>query len=254
MKSNLLFTLVLIVIIGFVSVDAAGTPIKVIEIVRGVDRLYRSLASESEVEMTIITPNWERKLRLKMWSKGFEKTFIYIISPKKDRGIATLRVGTSMWNYFPKINKVIKVPPSMMMASWMGSDFTNDDLVKESSLLNDYTARFADKKNNYPDCYSIELIPKEKTATVWGKITLVVIKKNLLPLRQVFYDEKGEKIRVMVFKDVKKFGNRKIPAVLELKSLKHKGKKTTMRYITAAFDIEIDDNAIFTRRNLQKKR
>ena len=97
--------------------------------------------------MQVVTPNWERTLRMQMWTEGMDRTFIAILSPKKDAGIATLRKGTEMWNYFPKINKVMKVPPSMMMASWMGSDFTNDDLVKETSLLRDYDAAFAEPES-----------------------------------------------------------------------------------------------------------
>ncbi|MDY6853155.1 MAG: outer membrane lipoprotein-sorting protein [Thermodesulfobacteriota bacterium] len=252
-KLFLLLTVPAIILwIGFSSTGSSDEASFVREIVKKVDRLYRSQSSEAELEMEIVTPNWERQLRLKMWTEGLHKTFIHILSPKKDAGITTLRIGTSMWNYFPKINKVIKVPPSMMMASWMGSDFTNDDLVKESSLLEDYNAVFVPARDmlNY---YFIELIPKKKTPTVWGKIILVLRKKDIIPVRQVFYDEKGEEVRVMNFSDIRKFGKRKIPATLELVPLKHTGRKTVLRYIDARFDTEIDDS-IFTRRNLQKKR
>ena len=253
-KLFLLLTVPAIILsIGFSSTGSSDEASFVREIVKKVDSLYRSQSSEAELEMAIVTPNWERKLRMKMWTEGLHKTFIHILSPKKDAGITTLRVGASMWNYFPKINKVIKVPPSMMMASWMGSDFTNDDLVKESSLLEDYNARFSHVEGDIPDYYFIELIPKKKTPTVWGKIMLVLRKEDIIPVRQVFFDERGEKIRVMHFSDIRKFGARKIPATLELVPLKHKGKKTVLRYIKARFDTEIDDS-IFTRRNLQKKR
>ena len=222
-------------------------------IVNTVDKLYRSSSSKTDVKMTIINPNWKRTLRMVMWSKGLNKTFIYIVSPKKDAGIATLRIDNLMWNYFPKIDKVIKVPPSMMMSSWMGSDFTNDDLVKESSLLNDYSAKFTSFENQDNNNYFIELIPKKKTVTVWGKIIMIIRKADIIPLKQIFFDEHGEKIRVMKFYDLKTFGKRKIPATLELVSFKHKDKKTIMHYEDAEFDIEIP-KSIFTRRNLQKKR
>ena len=103
----------------------------VMTIIKKVDELYRADSSYAEMEMTIVTPNWERTLKLEAWSEGMDKTFITILEPKKDKGITTLRVDNEMWNFFPKINKVMKVPPSMMMGSWMGSDFTNDDLVKD---------------------------------------------------------------------------------------------------------------------------
>ncbi len=238
---------------GILSAGATHDTPDIKKIVNQVDRLYRSMSSETEVEMIIVTPNWKRKLKMKMWTKGLARTFIYIISPEKDSGIATLRIDSSMWNYFPKIDKVIKVPPSMMMASWMGSDFTNDDLVKETSLLEDYHASFTSIENEDPDCFYIKLVPKKETTTVWGKILLVIRKKDIMPVKQIFFDEKDTKVRVMTFKNIKIFGDRKIPATLEIISEKNKGKKTILTYINARFDTEID-KSVFTRRNLQKKR
>jgi len=223
------------------------------KIVDTVDRLYRSSTSRTDVKMTISTQNWERTLRMIIWTRDLNRTFIHIAAPKKDAGIATLRIDSSMWNYFPKIDKVIKVPPSMMMSSWMGSDFTNDDLVKESTLLGDYHAKFVSSENQNENNFYIELLPKEKTATVWGKIIMIIQKSDLIPLEQIFFDEHGEKIRVMKFYDIKTFGSRRIPATLELVSLKHKDKKTILHYEDAEFDAKIPDS-IFTRRNLQKKR
>jgi len=250
MHKYISLTVILIVLIGIL--PAGATP-DITKIVNHIDRLYRSMSSETEVEMIIVTPNWKRKLRMKMWTKGLARTFIYIISPEKDSGIATLRINSSMWNYFPKINKVIKVPPSMMMASWMGSDFTNDDLVKETSLLKDYHASFTSIDNENPDCFYIKLIPKEETTTVWGKILLVIQKRDLMPVRQIFFDEKNEKVRIMTFKNIRIFGDRRIPATLEISSEKNKEKKTILTYINAIFDAKIDES-VFTRRNLQKKR
>lgn len=112
---------------------------EVTEIVKKIDELYRSATSSGEMEMEIITPNWQRTLRMKVWSKGMDKTFIRILEPQKEKGVATLRLGNEMWNFLPNVNKVIKIPPSMMMSSWMGSDFTNDDLVSEFTLLEDFT-------------------------------------------------------------------------------------------------------------------
>ena len=105
-------------------------------VIKHIDQLYRSETSHADMEMHIVTPHWERTLAMTIWSKGMSKTFIRITAPKKEQGVATLRIGNEMWNYLPKTNKVMKIPPSMMMGSWMGSDFTNDDLVRESSMLN----------------------------------------------------------------------------------------------------------------------
>ena len=120
------------------------------EVLRKVDDLYRGTTSRGKVEMTVETPDWKRSMNMKIWSEGMNKTFVVILSPAKDAGVATLRVNRDMWNFFPGINKTLKVPPSMMMGSWMGSDFTNDDLVKESTFLDDYDARWTVRKNPVP--------------------------------------------------------------------------------------------------------
>ena len=232
---------------------AEEMPLSIQQIVDKVDRLYRSKTSEQEVEMTIINPNWKRKLTMKMWTEEMDKTFIYITSPKKDAGISTLRIKNEMWNYFPKIDKVMKVPPSMMMGSWMGSDFTNDDLVKESSLVNDYNISLINPDDARPEYYYIELIPKAEAATVWGKIIITARKEDYIPIEEVFYDEKGKKMRVMEFEEIKNFGKRRLPALMEMTSLTKEGHRTVIRIIKASFDKEPKSN-IFTLRNLQKRR
>ena len=125
-----------------------------------VDRLYRSDSSHATMEMKIVTENWERTTVMEVWSRGMNDTLIKILSPRKDKGIKTLKLGNQMWNYFPKINKVLKVPPSMMMNSWMGSDFTNDDLVKENTLAEDYHAKLEEHPSDPNQFYFIVLRPK----------------------------------------------------------------------------------------------
>jgi outer membrane lipoprotein-sorting protein len=232
---------------------AENDPVDVQSIIDRVDKLYRSDSSYAEVEMKVLSEHWERTLTMDIWTEKLEKTFIYIKTPKKDQGIATLRIKTEMWNYFPKINKVMKVPPSMMMGSWMGSDFTNDDLVKESSLLTDYHSRLIHPDNEKPRYYYIELTPKEETPSVWGKIIFTVRKEDYLPATEAFYNEKGQQMRLMTFTDIKQFGNRKLPSVLEMVTLNKKGHKTVMRYKEVEFDGQYDKK-IFTLRNLQKRR
>jgi outer membrane lipoprotein-sorting protein len=232
---------------------AADEPADVKTIIDRMDKLYRSDASYAEVEMTVVSKHWERTLDMDIWTESMEKTFIYINGPKKDEGIATLRIGSEMWNYFPKINKVMKVPPSMMMGSWMGSDFTNDDLVKESSLLKDYDHRLIHPENEVVDNYYVELIPKTDTPTVWGKIEITIRKADYIPVSEIYYDEKGRKMREMLFSDTKKFGNRKIPSVMEMRPLNKKGQKTVIRYKDITFDKPVEKD-VFTLRNLQKRR
>lgn len=256
MKARTMVPMMLIVVIAAcvsLSVLAQETQPDVQTIVKKVDELYRSKSSYGEVEMRIVTPHWKRTLTMKMWSEGMKKTFITILSPKKDKGIATLRVGNEMWNYFPKINKVMKIPPSMMMGSWMGSDFTNDDIVKESTLMDDYTAKLVTPQGAEPDLYYIELRPKEQTVSVWGRIVTAVKKEGYLPVRQEYYDEDGKKMRIMTFTDVKELGGRTIPSAMEIVPLHKENHKTIVRYKSASFDLDLPKD-VFTLRNLKRRR
>ena len=223
------------------------------EIVKKMDQLYRSETSHAEIEMQITTPHWERTLAMTVWTKGMDKTFIRITAPKKEQGVATLRIGNEMWNYLPKTNKVMKIPPSMMMGSWMGSDFTNDDLVKESSMLNDYTYQLIEPEDATPDHVYIQLTPKEDSPIVWGKIVAAVRSGDYIPVWQHFYDEQGNLMRVLNFKEIKTFDGKTTPAVMEMLPQNKMGHKTVVRFVNATFDSKIDDK-IFTRRNLQKRR
>lgn len=220
------------------------------DLLRRVDELYRSDTSEALIRMKIVTPNWERTMEMQIWTKGMEKTFIRILAPKKDRGVATLKLDEEMWNYFPKIDKAIKVPPSMMMSSWMGSDFTNDDLVKEASLADDYFIKREDAETTI----TLTLTPREDTVTVWGKIIVVVDMATLLPVEQSYFNERGDKVRIMRFLETKDFGGRMLPSKMEMTPLNEAkdGNKTIIYYDELKLDVDIDDE-IFTWRNLKKR-
>ena len=205
-------------------------------IIKKIDQLYRSETSHAEMEMHIVTPHWERTLAMTVWSKGMDKTFIRITSPKKEQGVATLRIGNEMWNYLPKTNKVMKIPPSMMMGSWMGSDFTNDDLVRESSMLDDYTYQFVTPEDASPDHLYVQLIPKEDSPIVCGKVVAAVQSSDYTPVWQRFYDEKGNLMRVMNFKEVKTFGGKTLPSAMEIIPQNKEGHKTVVRWLNATFD------------------
>ncbi len=222
-------------------------------VITHIDQLYRSQSSYAEMEMHIVTPHWERTLAMTVWSKGMDKTFIRITAPKKEQGVATLRIENEMWNYLPKTNKVMKIPPSMMMGSWMGSDFTNDDLVRESSMLNDYTYQFVTPDDASAGHLYVELVPKEDSPIVWGKIVAAVQSSDYTPVWQRFYDEKGSLMRIMNFKEIKTFAGKTLPSVMEMLPQNKEGHKTVVRWMNATFDSEIDDK-IFTRRNLQRRR
>jgi len=220
------------------------------DLVKKIDQIYRSKTSYAEFEMEIITPRWQRTLSLDSWTEGTKKTFFRINEPKKEKGVATLRIENEMWNYLPKTNKVIKIPPSMMMSSWMGSDFTNDDLVKEFTLFEDYTYELIDFEGGSDSLYYLNCIPREDLPIVWGNIVIAARKSDYIPLWQKYYDEKGKLMREATYSDIKMFGNRKVPAVMEMVHKNKEGYKTVIRYLKAEFDIKLDKD-IFSLRNLR---
>ncbi len=219
------------------------------QLIKDIEDMYRADSSIAELEMRIETPHYQRTMSMYSESLGTEKAFIRLLSPKKDRGISTLKVGKEMWNYFPKINKVIKVPPSMMMGSWMGSDFTNDDLVKETTLIDEYSLSLDESG----ELYRITLIPLEKTVTVWGKMEITIRKDNLYPVQRLFYDDEGTKVRVMTYRDPKNFGNQTLPSVMEMVPLNKAGHRTLVIYKTLELNASNVQQETFTLRHLKKR-
>jgi outer membrane lipoprotein-sorting protein len=221
------------------------------EIIKRMDSLLWGQSSYGNFELQIETQRWKRTLELRAWEKDRKKTFIRILGPAKEKGIATLRIEYEMWNYLPAVEKTIKVPPSMMFQPWMGSDFTNDDIVKESSIVEDYEHEILGIEDiDGADAYKIESLPKPEAPVVWGKIIYWVRKKDFVPLKKEFYSEKGERIRVLSFSEVKNMGGRTIPTVWEMKPLKKEGKRTVFKINEISYDIPIDDN-IFSLENLR---
>ena len=216
-------------------------------IIKKMDDLYRSSSSYAEFKMEIVNPHWQRTLTMKAWTQGKKRTFIRIISPAKEEGIGTLRIGNEMWNYLPNTNKVIKIPPSMMMSSWMGSDFNNDDLVSEFTFEEDYTFSIIKRDSSQ---ITVKCIPKEGRPIVWGSVLLVVRSKDFLPVEERYYDEQDNLMRTMYFKNIKTFDNRTIPSVMELIPENEKNHKTVLEYIDVNFDREISDH-VFSLRNLR---
>ncbi|MFW6134192.1 MAG: outer membrane lipoprotein-sorting protein [Elusimicrobiota bacterium] len=220
------------------------------EIVKKLDSLYRSDSSYAEIEMHIVTSHWERTLRMKAWSEGMEKTLIRITYPPREEGVATLRIENQMWNYLPKTNKVIKIPPSMMMSSWMGSDFTNNDLVKEFNFFDDYIYELITPEDKKEGILYLKLVPKQGVPVVWGKIISHIREKDYLPVKDEFFDEKGKLMRVMNYKEIKVFDDRKIPSVIELIPQDEKNNKTVIKYVDIDFGVKIPDG-MFSLRSLR---
>lgn len=208
------------------------------EIITKVEHNLQSESGYAEITMVVTTARGERTMKMQSWNRGNEKSFIKILYPLKDRGITFLKIETTMWQYVPTIERTIKIPSSMMMQSWMGSDFTNDDMAKESSIVEDYHARLSaeDEAN-----YTLTLLPKEEAAVVWGKIVLEVEKKEFVPLSAVYYDEDDLAQRILYYSEVKVFGSHHLPTVMTLVPLNKEGNKTVVIMDAVQFDIEIDD-------------
>jgi outer membrane lipoprotein-sorting protein len=222
------------------------------DLVDRVDTLLWGKTLEGEFEMTIATSRWQRTLLLRAWMERPRRSFVRILAPAKEKGIGSLRIGAEMWNYLPNIERTIKIPPSMMLQPWMGSDFTNDDLVKQSSAVDDYTQRIL--KTEIADgaaVYVVEALPKPDAAVVWGKILYWIRKADLIPLKQEYYSERGERVRVLTFSEVRPMGGRVMPTKWEMRPVDKQGNLTTIVVKSALYDRAVEAE-IFTQRNLQK--
>jgi hypothetical protein len=213
------------------------------EIVRIADEKMRGKTLVAEVSIQTIRPSWSREMRVKTWLKGNQLSIILIEAPAKDRGIAFLRRSKEVWNWLPSLERTIKLPPSMMSQSWMGTDFTNDDLVKESSILSDYDHRLlGDTTVRGRDCYKIEMIPRPEAAVVWGRLLAGIDKKDHLELFVIFYDEEGLPVNIMEGYEEKIMDGRLIPTRFEMIPADKKGRKTIMKYLKVEYDRPLADN------------
>lgn len=217
------------------------------DIVRRADARARGKTSEAVIRVQIIRPNWKREMGLKAWSQGNDYSLALVTAPAKDKGIVYLKRKKEVWNWVPSIERNIKLPPSMMSQSWMGTDFTNDDLVKEASVVEDYTHTLeADAQVDGYDCYRVKLVPKPESAVVWGRVQLWIEKKNLLMLHAEYYDESGRLVNTMHASDVKMLGGRLLPSRLEMVPADKKGQKTVMIYESLQFDKTLPEQLFTT--------
>ena len=224
------------------------------EIIQKADEKNRGTSSKGTMSMTIIRPKWERTIVMKNWSKGDDNFMIYITEPAKEKGQVFLKVGKEMWNYVPTISRMIKIPPSMMMQSWMGSDFTNDDLVKQSSIVVDYEHKLlGEEVLRDKNCYKIELIPHPDAPVVWGKIISWITVDGYNLWKNEYFDEDGYLQNIENGYDIKKMGDRTIPTKFEMIPADEEGKKTVMQIIEVEYNIDINDN-FFSKQNMKKVR
>ncbi|MCW8809558.1 MAG: outer membrane lipoprotein-sorting protein, partial [Ignavibacteriaceae bacterium] len=213
------------------------------EIVKKADELMKAKSSYSEITMKIVKPDWSREMGMKVWALEPDYSMIYITEPARDKGTVTLKRKTEVWNWLPSAQKVIKIPPSMMLQSWMGSDFTNDDLVKESSVIKDYTHKIlGEVKIDGMDCYKIQLTPKPDAGVVWGKIIAWIAKDTYLEPKVEYYDEDGFMVKQFIGSNLQKMDGRNIFTHWEMIPEDKPGNKTIMDYNKIQFNIDTKES------------
>ena len=218
-------------------------------LIRDVEQQYHGTSSHALTTMQVRTVNWERTLEMEAWSLGRDYFLVRILEPAKERGVATLKRDREVWNYLPKVDRTIKVPPSMMGGSWMGSHITNDDLVKASHVDEDYTFRLLEEG---PGHWLIECLPRPEAAVVWGKIVYRLRKQPRVPEQIDYFDEEQQRVREIRFDDVRKLGDRIVPLKLTVTPLDKPGEQTVLHYRDLVFGVPLDQG-YFNLRSLQQR-
>ncbi|WP_432471329.1 outer membrane lipoprotein-sorting protein [Amphritea sp. HPY] len=228
--------------------------IEVDELIRHIDRLWRGETSQASMTMQVKTLRYERTMTMEAWSRGKDYSLVVIRQPVKDRDIATLKVEANIWNYLPKINRVTKIPSSMMSGSWMGSHFTNDDLIKESTFEDDYRSEITfEGLREDTLMYEITSLPKEDAAVVWGKVIMQLEQTSLVPVRALYYDEDNILIRTLRFDQPREIGERIVPMRLSLTLQQKPDESTVIVYNDIAFGVPLEES-FFSLQNLQRRR
>ena len=224
------------------------------EIVRKSNDVLRGKKTYSVITMTIVKPTWRRTVSMKVWSIEPDYSIVSITEPARDKGSVTLKRKNEVWNWLPSVQKTVKIPPSMMLASWMGSDFTNDDLVRQSSIVDDYThALLGEEQLEGYQCYKIQLVPTPEAGVVWGRILAWISKKEFMQLKLEFYDEDGALVRTMVGSKPKDFGGHLLPSYSEMIPHNRPGNRTTFETKVLVFDPDIAHD-FFSFQNMSRVR
>ena len=229
---------------------SAQDPVAILE--KAVENRRGTESSKAKITMIIERPDWQREISMKTWTKGDDYSLIYITAPARDEGTAFLKRGNEVWNWQPTIERTIKLPPSMMSQSWMGSDFTNEDLVNQSSIIDDYKHTYLRKESVMDrEAHKIELIPKEGTPVVWGKIVMWIDTERFVELKSEFYDEQGELINTMNTTKVEKVESNWVPMDLEMIPADEPGNKTIIRQDWIEFNVGLEES-FFSIQNMKR--
>jgi len=234
--------------------DAEAADLDARDIVRRSDSTMRGSSSYAEMTMRIVRPEWSREMSLKAWSLGDEHALILVTAPARDKGTVTLKRDTEVWSYVPGIERVIKIPPSMMLQSWLGSDFTNDDLVKESSIVEDYEHMLAgDSVLDGHRCYRVTMLPHEDAAVVWGKVVLYITQEHFLQVRTELFDEDSVLTKILTGDRIKSMGGRMVPSRLTMQPVEKPEQRTVLEYSELDFNVALEES-YFSLQNMKRVR
>jgi len=224
------------------------------EVIKKMDDKMQGNSNKSVMTMAIVRPKYTRTLEFKNWSLSRDYFMTYITAPAKDKGQVFMKHKNEMWNYTPSINRMIKLPPSMMSQGWMGSDYSNDDLVKQSSIVNDYTQTFlGDEQIEGHACYKIQMIPNDDANVVWGKVIIWVDKQIFINYKAEYYDEEDYLVRTELGHNVKTFDGRELTSVIEIIPADEPDHKTVITIKSIDFDIDIKES-FFSQQNMKRIR
>jgi len=224
------------------------------EIIRKSTENQIGKTSQGEMKMTIVRPTWKREITMKSWSLGEEYALILVTGPARDKGTAFLKREKEMWNWQPTIDRVVKLPPSMMAQSLMGSDFTNNDLVDQASVIEDYSHKYLGIETiDGRECYKIEMTPDDDAAVVWGKVLSWVDKKDFIQIKAEFYDEEDYLINTMKASDIQMIGGKLLPKILTITPAEEPENQTIVEYMSINFDKPIKEK-FFSVQNMKRIR
>jgi outer membrane lipoprotein-sorting protein len=224
------------------------------EIIERMEDVMRGESSRAEMTMTIERPRYTREVSMKAWALGEDYSLILITAPARDQGTTFLKRNNEIWNYVPNIDRTIKMPPSMMSQSWMGSDFTNDDLVRESSTIEDYDhSIIREEEYNGRDAWVLELIPKPDTPIVWGKVLIWVDKEHYIMLKEENYDQRNNLANKIEFQNIGEMGGRIFPSKMVLTPADKPEQRTILEYESLEFNVDLEPS-FFTQQNMRRVR
>lgn len=250
MNKHIITLIILFILSGF-RFSSAQTSTEIIE---RMEDVMRGESSYVEMTMTIERPRYTRDVSMRSWAKGEDYSLILITAPARDQGTTFLKRNSEIWNYVPNIDRTIKMPPSMMSQSWMGSDFTNDDLVRESSTVNDYEHRII-REEEYEGhkVWVLELIPKPETPVVWGKVLMWISQEHYFQLRVENYDQRDELANTVSFDNIQTMDDRIIPTRMTLVPADKPNQKTILTYEKMDFSVAMEES-FFTQQNMRRIR